>query len=134
MALKNLVIPRKTIAIPGGEMTVRGLSTDDITALLLFAPDDVENVISEVQSAGDDSAAQQAAVIKMASKFPVLVALAISLAADEPDEIENARLLPFPTQLEAVMAILDMTFSEPDALGKFVANLRGLFAKVRAAK
>lgn len=134
MGLKNLVIPRKTIAIPGGDMTIRGLATDDITALLLFAPDDVEQVINEVQGAGNDAAAQHAAISKLLAKFPALVAFAIALAADEPDEVDNARRLPISAQLDAVVAILDMTFSEPDALGKFIANLRALFAKVRTTK
>lgn len=121
MALKDFVIERRIYTLPGGAtVEVRGLAPDDIAACLLESPEESKQVVDEMAEAGNDGAS---ALVSLIPRFPALVARVIAMCADEPDSVDFARRLPLPTQVEIILGIYEMTFTEPDALGKFLDNL-----------
>ena len=78
-----------------------------------------------------DTERGQEAVLKIAiqylsEKAEVLLAKIIAAAADEPGEYEAVLKIPGPAQLELLMAVVGLTFAEPEALGKFASNISGL--------
>lgn len=129
--LASFKIPRETVSTPHGTFDVRGLTFTDLSRLLLDYRDDLTAAAEIVAEAGDDLAAVAAAV---AGKLPRLTAGVIACAADEPDFAGTAAMLPIPVQLDALIAIGRMTFTDEGAVPKFLANLQTLTAGLVSLK
>jgi hypothetical protein len=127
MALRDLVVARKSVSVMGTDLSVRGLSFHDLSRLVVDHRADFVAVMEQIQ--GSDAAEMGGLVQSIASTAPALVAKVIALACDEPDLAEAAASIPMPVQLELVLAIGELTFTEPGALPKFLASLTGLLAK-----
>lgn len=141
MALSNYVIPRTDIKIDkSNSMSVRGLCLEDIGFLVSVHRDDVDAIVEAFRgkalkgaSANTplDPSAIEAAVrdnsdellSTLLQQFPLVVANVIALACDEPDEWQNARRLPMPTQMEAVIEIARLTFEDAEGFKKFMGNV-----------
>lgn len=133
MGLRDFKPPTKTVSLgEGNALTVRALGFDDIqffivhrhgliTAALEFL-DETGNVDP---SAVDQEALKSAGAVLLA-KMPLLVAELIAIAADEPESADAALELSAPLQLELLMSIYEMTFTEPDSLKKFFDHLTRL--------
>jgi len=121
-----------TRAIPfrrGGEVTVRGLSLDDVAVLMNLYLQDIDALFGmyDQSRAADERVAEMARfAVVLCREAPALVGHAIALAADEPDEIDRARKMPLPVQVELVKAILELTFEEAGGARKFFESLGGL--------
>ena len=114
MALKTLSIRRETIKTPGGEFTVRGLNSVDITNLVRSHGADMSKAFSafDLNSFGDAAGIATAAKLAkdILTSTPILLGSIIAHAADEPDEIANAMALPLAFQVEALEKIVTLTF------------------------
>ncbi len=127
MALLDYKAPRATIALPGGSsFDVRGFTFNDLS--LLVAEHRQEFMAAgEIIAKNADNMGSLAAVL--CETTPALVASAIALAADEPDAAATVRTLPMPVQLDALLEIGRLTFTDEASVPKFLA---GLTALVRA--
>lgn len=125
MALSNIIAASKTITYNGESFDVRGLCFDDITETLLDHEAEVEEAFAlfdeHKNERGDvDVASALPAIVR---KLPVLVSSLVARAAGEPDAAPNFAQLPMTLQLDATIAVWNLTFTEPDSLKKFLAQL-----------
>lgn len=130
MGLRDLVLPTEVIKVPGGgEFTVRGLSMTDLSAIMRLHGAALETVYLEriVQGSEDPENFNMAALGRAVMEAaPLAVAQAIAQAAGEPDEAKTVARLPFPFQVEAIEAILALTFASEEAGKNFLGTvLRG---------
>lgn len=119
MALRDIQVPRRTVSVPGGEFSVRGLSLLDVNFLLdrhgealatLF-----EDLIGKPQAPGSP---MRTVLERSMQGFPRLAAEIVAIAADEADAIDIVADLPFVSQLEALEAVAELTFTTDDSLKK----------------
>ncbi len=124
MALKDFYCESREVKFPGGSVNLQGVSFDVLARLVTEAREDVANAIDAY---GDAEANGQTGIETVAmlllERTPGLAAKLICLAAGEPDAEESVRKMPFPVQTEMLAAVADLTFTEPEALKKFVAHL-----------
>jgi len=125
MALRDIKIPTVTIAAPGGEFTVRGLSLDDVAWLVqrhgaalnaLFA-----RFVAEEHELTAEGVSEVA--LPVIQEAPGLAAELIACAADDPQARDVVRTLPFPVQVEAVEQIAQLTFHAEGGPKKFVETV-----------
>jgi hypothetical protein len=118
--LKAIRQRRKDIEVDGDTFAVRALSLNDVMALSTqYGPALAGLYQKFIKSAvdGDELGGMDLALIgkTLVESSPDLAVAIIAYGAGEPKEIENAKTLPFPTQLEALQAIFEFTFaSEAD--------------------
>lgn len=148
MALKGWTQPATTFVLPGGgDVAVRGLSVDLVAALVREDRATLETLFAEVTGKPEVKEAAQAlqegedAELPMADlgvsdvvstaleHAPGLCAKVIAWSAGEPDAVEEARRIPFPTQFEMLVEIGRLTF-EVTPMGKF---LEAVIALTRSA-
>ena len=131
MALADFVVKKTTIKFDGGEFAVRGINFNDITTVLIEEQEEVEKAMALYQAGNpDDPAHQQTFLSEMLAKVPRLVAKVVTNCAGEPDQWGTFLTMPIPTQIEALVAVVDLTFVEPDALKKFTAHVGHLLGKM----
>lgn len=113
MTLANLSTVTKVVKAPGGEFSVRGLSLSDILVLVSAHRKAMSELFETFANSGSDANLENTQKLagSVISSAPALAAEIIALAADEPTEIENAKRLPFPAQLEALEIIGELTFA-----------------------
>lgn len=95
-------------------LSVRGLSLNDITQLILLHREAIEGVFTsfsgrDPQSITEDDAANVA--MNMIESAPALVAHIIALAADDVDAYDDYVALPLGTSVEALEKIGGLTFA-----------------------
>lgn len=127
MSLADLKIEKRVVKVAGQEVAVRGLSFADLTKLFVAHAREFNELLVAIA----DTERGQEAVLKIAiqylsEKAEVLLAKIIAAAADEPGEYEAVLKIPGPAQLELLMAVVGLTFAEPEAMGKFASNISGL--------
>ncbi len=130
MGLADLKLPTETVEIPDmGDFTVRGLSLPDLSHIMRLHGTALEAIYLEnVVRAGDEAPEMSISSIGTAvlQSAPEAVALAIALAADEPNLVGVARKLPIAAQMDAIEKVLKLTFYTEDELGNLIgAVLRG---------
>ena len=140
MSLSAVVLPKKSVRVGETAFDVRGLSFHDISDLMTGNQDDlVELVTMYVQTAeqGEDPMAGGTAGVaflqKVVHELPSLVAKVVAIAADEPDSYAVVEKMPFPAQLEAILAVGQMTFEDEDGLKKFGENILTLLAALTSS-
>ena len=111
MSLKDLVIEKRTVATDGGSFEVQGLSIEALASLLDQHKEELSALFSE--SVKFDV---------LVRDFPVFVAKLIAVAAGEPKEINQVRSLPAGVQLDALMAIWDMTGIDVGQVGNLLGG------------
>lgn len=148
MALKGWTQPATTFDLPGGgSVAVRGLSVDIVAALVREDRTTLESLFSQVTQRKDIREAAEALQAGEEAEMPLealdtgdvvaaalehapwLCAKVIAWSAGEPDEINTARQLPFPTQFDILVEIGRLTF-EVTPVGKF---LEAVIALTRSA-
>ena len=137
MGLADYQPARQKVEFKGGSVSVRGLSLDDVTVLLKHHLADLDNLMEIYQRDVKDEMAIAAAVqygVSLAREAPGLVAHVIALACDEPEKVDQARMMPLPVQVELLKAIGTLTFEEVGGAKKFFESLQTLTAAIRPAK
>lgn len=123
MALKDFVIPRRTLQVGTTEVALRGLTFADLGVLVAEHRDEFV-AAGNIIGASKDNMASLASVL--AQVAPRIVAHGIALAADEPEAAEVVATLPASVQLEALLIVGELTFTDPGAAPKFLAGLATL--------
>ena len=113
MSLSNYKAPRENIDLKGGSFSVRGLSLQDVSMLVQHHLPDIEAVFDlfgHLDTATPDE--MRPVVTAMVAQAPGFAANVIALASDEPEQAQTAATLPAPVQIDALMKIGNLTFSD----------------------
>lgn len=124
-------LPLLTTEIPYGNtsFTVRGLSTEDVSAILSRFGSEVVMLFGGLLSGqAVDVETMPAMMRTLVVEAPTLVAEVIARAADDPSEkgVSRARKLPLPVQVDALIAVYHNTFTSESELKKFVGVVTSL--------
>ena len=136
MSLRDYVIATRTVTLQGDQkMSVRALGFDDIQNLLINKQGLIDMALELfIENGGKLDTADPQQVREfgtlMLAKLPDLVAELIAIAADEPDLGHKAKRLPAPVQLDALMGIYELTFTEPDSVKNFFGRLASLLTSI----
>lgn len=146
MALKGWILPTTTFDLPGGgTVAVRGLSVDQVAALVRDDREALTRVFEQVTGREDVQRAAEAAttggeempeaptedpgmqqvVMDLLDVSPGLAAKVIAWSAGEPDAVDEALQIPAPTQLEILVEIGRLTFATTSP-GKFMETVMAL--------
>lgn len=129
MSLAAFQPEKQTVEIGAGvSLSIRGLSLNDISNLIKLHAGDLDGVFdlySQASESGRDFDGIVFAnyLMQLISSAPGLVSSIIATAADEPDQVDNAALLPLPVQYDIMQKIFGLTFSD-------IATLKKIFADV----
>ena len=136
MSLADYQPLRHVVPFKGGDISVRGLSLDDVAMLMNEHLSDIDKLFGLY----DGSVREDVKVLATAQfaiglirEAPALVANMIALACDEPEAVPQARKLPIPVQVEAIKAICMLTFDEAGGAKNFLSSLTNLIAAVAPA-
>jgi len=122
MSLSNYNPETTTVDLPGrgGSLTVRGLSFQDLTALIRDHRETIEKLFNDYS---DDGSNAHSLLTKLLTNSPEFCAHVIALACDEPEAVDNALRLPLTAQLDALIAVGKMTFEEAGGVKKFLEQI-----------
>lgn len=124
MSLADFVPEWQVVKYNGEEgFRVRGLSLADLSALVRSNLPDLETAFATYQDAQKAGASMDALVLKLISDAPVMAAHVIALGAGEIDSAEQAKQLPFPVQVDALIKTLNLTFVAVGGSKNFYAML-----------
>lgn len=126
MALSDIAVPTETISVGRHSFSVRGLSFEDVTALIQRHQAALESMIGMYGKASDADLLQF-----LIRESPTLAAQIIALASDEPDQELAVRKLPMPAQVDALTAVAKLTFEETGGVKKFAGQIAGLLGGMR---
>lgn len=125
--LTKLKFPEETISTPGGDFSVRGLSSVSIAMLTLKNRETLRSLFSQAMDAEGNLQLDnmESVALLIGEKAPSLLAEVIAVAAGEytDDGIEAARSIPFPAQVEALEVIGRLTFAMEGGLKKLMATV-----------
>lgn len=139
MALRDYKPRQDYITVNDETVAVRGLTVEDIAILIDAYKDPIVELYAIFEGSrtakdaeGDDAlqARLDRIIVESVQRAPHLVGAIIALAADEPDASEQAKSLPFTVQVDALVKIFTLTFSDVGGLGNFLAVLQGAIAGV----
>lgn len=126
--LGKLIIPRQQIPFGDDCFFVRGVNLNDIARLMIGHAPAMHRVygLATEQMAkpgGVTEAAVRDIAMKAMQEFPDFVFTLIAYAADDTSDaaIENARSLPLTTQMEALLAVLQLSIKTESDLKKLAA-------------
>lgn len=136
MAIKNIKIPRETIMVGDGEITVRGISLSDLMVVVNTYGPQAALAFGRIQKGG--SLAEQDVRVMFGSllaEFPEMLAGLMALAADshDPESIEIMRTLNVGKQVEVVEAVFFLTFPNEGEIKKLLESLNAILAEVSGA-
>jgi hypothetical protein len=121
MSLRNYQAPRRDVPLPDGStFSVRGLTFLDLSKLVMSHRDEFV-AAGKIITANKDDMGTLALVL--AQTLPGLIASAVAAAADEPDLTGVIESLPLPVQLDAILAVGELTVLDANSLPKILAGL-----------
>lgn len=137
MLLKDYVIPRSRITLPGkagpdGEkphFMVRGITLDDMTFLVQQHLGPITRALKLYQESRENvlvTGNLQGFILTFARDFPELAAEVISAASDSLDDETRkiAKQLPISVQISALAEITRLTLEDAGGLGNLLAEMR----------
>lgn len=139
MALSDFVPARRPIVVNGEELfSVEGISLETLATLVSTHLPDLE-VVFDILVRGEKADEPFGAHLQRVSQgialqAPGLAANIIAIASTEeltPALVANAKRLPFPVQVDAMMQIGALTFDEAGGVKKSVESLMILLARLR---
>jgi len=139
MALSDYVPECRQVKVDGKVIfSVEAISLDTLAALVKTHFPDLEHVFEIVLDGEKDNEAltdqMQRIALGLASRAPGLLANIIAVCSTEEFSeqlVKNARRLPFPIQVEAMMQIGGLTFEEAGGVKKAIESLMVLMARMR---
>jgi hypothetical protein len=133
MALADYQPLRRVIPFRGGEFSVRGIGLDDVAVLMHDYLSDIDRLFDLYDNSATKDLASAQFLVSLTREAPALVGTLIALACDEPNNVEQARKLSLPVQIEALKAILELTFEEAGGYRKFFESLGNLLKTLAPA-
>jgi hypothetical protein len=138
MKLSSYVPEKKKISLAGKKdfFEVRGLSLVDVTTLLRVHQSDMEMIFSLYEKASSEATRGKDSIgdtliLNLLADAPMLAGEIICIASGDPEATsEQARTLPFPTQCEALVAILTLTFEEAGGVKNFLGTLMQMMSGI----
>lgn len=130
--------PRKrTIKFDGGYFDVRAFSLMDVATIIDSHQEAIEKIYIRLQvnaSEGFDLSEAMAMelLMDMVRESPTLAGNIIALAADEPNAemMRVAATLPITVQIEALIAVGELTFTDIASVKKFGADVMSLIGGI----
>jgi hypothetical protein len=127
-SLSKIVIPNKVIPITKTQgVKIYGLSVYDLLQVFENHLDLLDKALDgDIESIG-----------KVLRDCPELLASVLIKAIKEPDTEElraTIAILPFPTQMNAVVEVFNLTFPDPEILKKFWAGLEGIIGQLNQVR
>lgn len=136
MALADFQPARHEIKLQGGSFHVMGLSLDAISRLVQHHQEDLEGLFDFLKVADTISrdADMRPLVMALVQKAPGLAANIIALAAGEPESAQQAEKIAAPMQIDILMKIGDLTFTEVGGVKKALEMIAALLGQMKVAK
>jgi hypothetical protein len=127
MGLSNYKPESRLIELKGGSFNVEGLSIEDVSVLVREHLPDLDALFEIFQNANIKTSDELLPVVKsIVSQAPGFAANLIAIASREPDSAAQASRIPAPKQIEIIMTIGDMTFTEVGGIKKSWELIAGL--------
>lgn len=140
MALSDYQPSRADVVVKGGSFKVRGLSLDDITAVMGDHLNDLNHLINLYHSDIDPKihlVEGGTFILNLIKDAPTLVSQIIAITSDESKPVDElaaiARKLPLPVQIDALKKIVHLTFEEYGGVKKFAESLQAMAEQVMPA-
>ena len=134
MLHEDFVPETKTIVMKGKPViTVRGLSLTDVSTVIRFHLSEMEKLFAmyqEHETAVLLGGKREEFLLRLLTDAPDIVFTLLATAADEPASMDKVAKLPFAVQLDALSAVLNLTFEESGGPKNFVATLQTLFGSL----
>jgi len=137
MGLKNFAQARHVLAFGENSLNLRGLSANDVLAIIYENKSVIEDIMTLAEAAGiknglpsDNKLIEFIGTVSI--RAPYIVASVIAHASDEPDEFEAASKLPLPVQTDALTEIARLTFNDRAGFERFVGNVKAALASISA--
>ena len=130
--LSEVQIPRREISVAGSEskFDVRGLTPGDIDTVYAVFEEPIERLYADLTNPDREETPSISEVVRMVlHEVPDMGGVVIAQAADDPDYVQTAMQLPLVTQVNALVAIVQMTIESKAAVKKILADL-GLLDKM----
>lgn len=137
MGLKEVLRPSETIKFRDGEFNVRGLTPADITQLVRVHYEAASKAFDRFAGRDPNSLSLDdagAMATDLFTEAPALVAHAIALAADEPDQFDKAMMLPLDVQVIAIEQIAILTFRAEGGVKNFGETVLRIVKTVNGLK
>jgi len=142
MALSDFVPECRQVKVDGKDLfSVHAINLETLAVLVQTHFPDLEHVFAILMDGeveGETLPAQLQRISQgMAMRAPSLLANIIAVCSNEPMSealVNNARRLPFPVQVEAMMQIGTLTFEEAGGVKKAIESLIVLMATLRMKK
>lgn len=138
MALADYQAECRNFNLKGGSFSVTGLTLEHVALLVRTHLPDIERlfeigeeVIGGRKELTADDMTQVATAV--AQELPGFVASLITIAAGETttEALMAARRLPAPVQVDVLVAIGELTFTEVGGVKKALESITGLLAKLK---
>jgi hypothetical protein len=120
----------REVLFKGGGFKVRGLSLEDLSLLIRTHLPDLKAMYARYSVANENGETTDDMVLSFVRDMPVLAAHLIAMAAGEESAVDQARGLPFPLQVDAVVNVLQLTFEDIGGPKNFGPLLRRLIGGV----
>lgn len=131
MGLASYTPERHEVVLKGGSFHVEGLSLEAVSWLVQYHLPDLEALFALFQNAEVvDEKSLRPLFMSLVTEAPGFVANVIALAAGEPDHAKTAAKLPAPVQVDVLLAIGDLTFSDV-GLKKSLETIAALLTKMK---
>lgn len=122
--LGDLVLATAEVKTPGGSFSVRGLALADVMMISQsFGPQAAMLFTKVINKEKILEADVRTILMDLLPQAPDMLALAIALAADEPDMVSKVRKLQPQYQLAALESIFQLTFEGEAELKKFMESI-----------
>lgn len=137
MSLAHLQLRTDVVNYHGTNITLHGLSANDIAGLVLSQMSSIEQVFSIVEAQGVKTTADLAGIDiatiaqQLLAQAPGFISHAIAYAAGEPEFADKVLMLDAPTQVKCLNVIARLTFNDEAGFREFVGNV---VAALRSAK
>jgi hypothetical protein len=127
MPLADFQPTKRKIAFPGGDFHVRALSLMDISLLVETHREAVDQIAASIRISREmhqsDADIFSDIALECIRESPSLVSNLIALCSDEPDQQAIILALPATVQIEALLAIMEITFKDTAAIKKLAADV-----------
>jgi len=130
MALSDYQPRVSEVQIPGGSVTVRGLTPSEIEELVRNFKDEAVTIYKGLIDGDADNSDAYSRIIPLLGESPRLCGSMIAMACDEPESVELASSLPLIVQLNIILPILDLTFTVDGDLKKLMAKALNMIGGV----
>lgn len=138
MGLRDYELPTETVEIDDKtDFTVRGISFEDITRLVLKHGPVCVLIYSKFTEAKSEAGLKPETLghllTTVLTEFPEAVGELIAIAADERDQVAKVMKLPVGVQFDAIEKIIRLTFTGEADVKKLVEIVTRMAEGVRAS-